>query len=151
MAELRWNCEKQGCRVEVAHPMMHDFDGPFQTNPPRNIQCMDIDCTVEVDGYFLFVEFKSHADMEDGQRRYYERLTTLKGVCGSDTVTVLYVVGDANRRVCEAVRTCANGEWSEWDYSLDWAGLINKVQTFKDACRSRFIARREAKLLARLS
>jgi len=150
MAELRWNCEIQGCRVECAHPMMHDFDGPFGTNPPRKIQVSDIDCTIEVDGYFLFVEFKSHYEMSGAQERYYAALSKLKGAGGENTVTVFYVVGDANKRHSEAIRECRNGVWGEWE-TIDWPSLIDRVQTFRSAAQDRYREALSAKRAATIS
>lgn len=136
MAELRWNCEKQDCYIKNARPMSHDFDGPYGTNPPRKIQVSDIDQTVEVDGYFVFVEYKSHYEMSEAQRRYYEQLSRLQGVGKENTVTVFYVVGDANQRQAEAFQECRNGKWTAWQ-NTNWQDMIERVQAFKDKARER--------------
>ena len=51
---------------------------------PRNISPTDVDASVEVDGNFLFVEFKTYGTvLQDGQRLYFERLLDMSRLSGT--------------------------------------------------------------------
>jgi hypothetical protein len=51
---IRWDC-RNGCFNELMRPKIEAFAECF----PRNIGMMDIDGTVELNGHFLFLEFKT--------------------------------------------------------------------------------------------
>lgn len=144
MAAIRQVCnDKNGCFMKNNHPKLEDFDGPYGTVPPRDIQSSDIDGFVEVDGYFLFKEFKSHHNISDAQRRAYEQLSKLDG--GRKCV-VMHIVGHAAHRHAEEYRQCINGKWTEWT-ACTWDSAIEKAQSFmleaKDRYRQEVLRKRE--------
>lgn len=69
---MRYDCEKSGCyntRHRLNFDVFYDcFDG--------KISMSDIDAAVEVNGNFLFLEWKSHSgDIPTGQRIFFENMT----------------------------------------------------------------------------
>lgn len=135
MAAIRQVCnDRNGCFMENNHPKLEDFDGPYGTVPPRDIQSSDIDGVVEVDGYFLFKEFKGHGDISRAQEKLYERLSRLEG--GTKCV-VMHIVGQAAYRRAEQYRQCINGKWTEWT-PCDWQGAIDKAQMFMIEAKERY-------------
>ena len=85
---MRWNCDKRGCYNIKQRPKIQEFAECL----PGVIAFTDIDGTVEVNGRFLFLEFKSGGPREipKGQRIYYERLTRT-----SERIVVAIVYADA--------------------------------------------------------
>jgi hypothetical protein len=70
---IEWKCETAGCFNELMRPKIEMFAECF----PRNVAMMDIDGTVELNGHFLFLEFKTSGNLKAGQRYYLTRLTAL--------------------------------------------------------------------------
>lgn len=75
---MRWNCRDKGCYNEILRPKIEVFASAF----PRKIAMTDIDATVEINGHFLFFEFKDlrghqPTQLPLGQRIYFTRLTSL--------------------------------------------------------------------------
>lgn len=85
---LRWSCEARGCFNEKQRPKIEIFAECF----PGKIAMTDVDATVEVNGHFLFLEFKGGIprDLPIGQQIYFERLTSL-----SKNITCVVTWGDA--------------------------------------------------------
>lgn len=138
MAAIRQKCnEKNGCFMENNHPKVEDFEGDFGTNPPRDIQFTDIDSVVEVDGYFLFLEFKDRDDLEKGQDICYRALTRLEA---GDKCAVLHVYGRAAHREAIMYRECLNGKWGGW-VDCSWQSLRDKIQNFVPEAKARYRAR----------
>ena len=85
MAKMRHNCGKNGCYLKVLHAPIHLFDGCFG----GSIEMMDIDGTVERNGHFLHLEWKTlDAPLHKGQRIYFERRTQDKH--GKDMAYVVW-------------------------------------------------------------
>jgi hypothetical protein len=70
---MHWNCEKQGCFNKKKRPKIEMFAECL----PGRIAFSDIDAAVEVEGNFLFLEFKDHDNIPKGQRIFFSRLTRL--------------------------------------------------------------------------
>jgi hypothetical protein len=89
---MQYDCASKGCFNVKHRPKFGVFADAF----PGKISLTDIDATVEVNGRFLFVEFKSGEthSVPVGQRIYFERLTAL-----SDRITCVIVCGD-----CEVIQ-----------------------------------------------
>jgi hypothetical protein len=109
---MQWDCAASGC-FNATHRL--DFGHFFDCLPGR-ISFSDVDATVEVNGCFLFLEFKkAMGELPVGQRIYFERLTLL-----SDRIYVMVVAADIATMTCAAVRTIWRGKVSEWrDATLD--------------------------------
>ena len=52
---LRWNCDDRGCYNVKHRPKIEFFAGAL----PGKIAMTDVDATTEVNGHFLFLEWKS--------------------------------------------------------------------------------------------
>lgn len=109
---MRWNCELSGCfnieqraKIEV-----------FAECLPGKIAMGDIDATVEVNGHFLFFEFKtSPRHIPTGQRIYFQRLTRL-----SKKITVVLIYADPKTMDCYEFCTIDEGQIGQWaDCTLD--------------------------------
>lgn len=84
---MRYDCEKSGC-YNTKHRL--DF-GVFYDCFDGKISMSDIDAAVEVNGNFLFLEWKSHSgDVPTGQRIFFENMTH-----DNKRFQVLVVHGDA--------------------------------------------------------
>lgn len=104
MSEFRWKCDEQGCFNTMRRPRFNAFKGCL----PGNIAFTDIDMTVEVNGQFLFCEFK-HGDgceIPKGQQIYLERLTR-----ALPSATGIIISGDASSMDIRAIRFIRNGKW----------------------------------------
>lgn len=104
---MRWDCEDRGCWKVKCSPNIEYFAGAL----PRKIAMTDLDGTVEVNGHFLFLEWKSHgADIPVGQRIYFERLTKL-----SDKIVAVVVAGDPDTMQVDKIKSIYKGRISEWE------------------------------------
>jgi hypothetical protein len=70
---MRWDCQKQGCFNKKKRPRIE----LFAESLPGRIALGDVDGMVEIEGNFLFLEFKEHSTIPRGQRILYQRLTRL--------------------------------------------------------------------------
>lgn len=72
---IRWKCEERGCFNVKKRPKIEVFADCL----PGRIAFSDVDATVEVNGRFLFLEFKEGEprELQTGQRIYLQRLTLL--------------------------------------------------------------------------
>lgn len=99
------DCEKSGCWNVKYRPNIEYFAHAF----PRNISMMDIDATVEVNGSFLFLEWKSFSgEIPTGQRIYFERITQL-----SPKITAVIVVGDCETMTVQSYQIFSDGKAHE--------------------------------------
>lgn len=107
---LRWKCDERGCFNIKQRPKIEIFAECL----PGRIAFSDVDATVEVNGSFLFLEFKGGEprDIPTGQRIYFERLTRL-----SSRITAVVVCCDAETMNASAVRLIALGKTGEWESS----------------------------------
>jgi hypothetical protein len=105
---LRWQCSESGCYNRVHRPKIEIFAGDL----PGRIALTDIDATVEVNGHFLFLEFKSGMprDIPVGQRIYFERLTAL-----SARIKAIVVCCDAATMVVRACKVFERGGARPWE------------------------------------
>lgn len=73
---MRWNCLEEGCFNHKARPKLEQFAACL----PRNAAFTDIDGATEINGRFMFQEWKSRNDsLGTGQRLMFERLTKALG------------------------------------------------------------------------
>ena len=91
---------------------------------PRNIALTDVDGAVEVNGHFLFLEWKSGEPREipTGQRIYAQRLTKL-----SRKVTYVFICADCETMETTHVAVMRKGILSEW-VPCDLPGLKRRVK-----------------------
>ena len=102
---LYWDCKTQGCYKEKCVIDWKFLSGVFI----RDIRPMDIDGAVEVDGAFLFFEWKNEGGvLEDAQRWFYERLTKL-----SSKITVFILYGNSEKMELYHAQWIKNGFLSE--------------------------------------
>jgi hypothetical protein len=105
---MRWQCSERGCFNTKNRPKLELFADCF----PRKISMSDVDSTVEVNGHFLFLEFKggSPRELPTGQHLYLERLTRL-----DPKITAVVVHGDVETMEIYALRIISKGHFSDWE------------------------------------
>ena len=83
---MRWDChpDKDGCYRRLGQPDLTLLDECF----PGRIAMTDVDGLVEINGRFLFLEWKRQGEVPAGQRIMFERLTR------HPEFTVLVILGD---------------------------------------------------------
>lgn len=117
---MRWQCPERGCYNEKHRPKIEVFAGDL----PGKIAMTDVDATTEVNGHFLFLEWKSGEprDLPTGQRIYAQRLTSL-----SEKITYVVVCGDAETMEVKAVLPIAKGQMHPWQ-ACNLDGLHEKIR-----------------------
>ena len=101
MRKMRWNCKTDGCFNDAHRLRLGEFDECF----PGKIGFTDVDGIVEVNGRFLWMEWKRNGTaLPTGQRIMFERLTG-----ASDDHKVIVVHGDPSTMTVQAIRIIANG------------------------------------------
>ena len=109
---MRWNCspDRDGCYRERGQPDLTVLDECF----PGRIAMTDVDGLVEINGRFLFIEWKRRDDVPTGQQIMFERMTR------HPEFTVLVIVGDpatmAVKRY-DVFRDGARKGWRDCDLS----------------------------------
>ena len=118
---MRWECENRGCWKQKCSPNIEYFAHAL----PRKIAMTDLDGTVEVNGNFLFLEWKSHSgDIPTGQRIYFERLTKL-----SPNITAVIVAGNPETMEVERIKTIHSGKVFQW-VECDLEGLFQRIEAW---------------------
>jgi hypothetical protein len=108
---IRYNCEKQGCFNKHCRPKIEVFAGCF----PGRINFGDIDACVELNEWFLFLEWKRQRhDFGGAQRKVFQRLTK-----ANSQISAVVVCGDPLTMQIDEISVIKNGEQSGWtDCSL---------------------------------
>ena len=121
---MRWQCSQNGCYNDKLRLKF----GVFKDSLPGKISFTDVDGTVEVNGYFLFLEFKSGmpSELPFGQRIYLERLTRL-----SRRVKAILAAGDAETMEVSHIRIADNGKFGPWE-PIDIDGLKRRIKAWSD-------------------
>jgi len=102
---MRYSCENQGCFNTKCRPKIEVFADCF----PGRINFGDVDAEVEINGYSLRIEWKSHTgNIPTGQRIMFTRKTQF----GIDTV--ICVCGNAETMEVHSIGAFAGGEWRDW-------------------------------------
>jgi hypothetical protein len=119
---MRYNCEKQGCFNQKMRPKIEMFSDCF----PGAISFGDVDAVVEMNGYTLKLEWKSHSgSLPRGQQIMYGR-TTRYGM-----ETVICVHGNAETMDVKAYGLFWSGSWRGWvDGSLE--DLTRQIKGWAD-------------------
>lgn len=103
---MQYDCAARGCYNIKHRPKF----GVFADSLPGRISLTDVDATVEVNGRFLFIEFKSgEAHIPTGQRIYFERLSAL-----SPRITCVVVCGDCERMEFVSLCVIKGGLLGAW-------------------------------------
>lgn len=104
---MRWRCEDRGCYNIKHRPKIEVFAECL----PGKIAFTDVDASTEVNGRFLFLEWKGEGvrDIPTGQRIYLERLTRL-----SPAIQAVIVSGDPESMTCRAIKVACHGRISDW-------------------------------------
>jgi len=66
---FRWDCERHGCYAEKCRLRFEFFADCF----PGHMSMTDRDGSIEINGYYLLIEFKHSRSLPQGQRLYLER------------------------------------------------------------------------------
>lgn len=129
---LRWECDTRGC-YNIKHRPKIEY---FASALPGKIAMTDVDATTEVNGHFLFLEWKSGEprDLPVGQRIYAQRLTAL-----SEKITYVVVCGDAETMEVKAVLPIAKGQMHTWQ-SCDLEGLHERIRRWSTRAKLRVVA-----------
>lgn len=117
---MRWSCKERGCYNVKQRPKIEYFAGAL----PGKISMSDVDATCEVNGHFLFLEWKSGEprDLPVGQRIYAQRLTAI-----SPRITYVVVCGDPELMSVQATRQVRRGTVYEWE-QCDLEGLHERIR-----------------------
>lgn len=99
---MRWECEKQGCFNKLKRPKIEVFADCF----PGKISFGDVDGVVEINGHFLYLEWKPNTAISTGQRILIERRT-------EDGLSA-YLIVAGNAETMEVKQ-----------YAIAWNGTIN--------------------------
>ena len=104
---LKWDCEEDGCFNKKMRPKIEVFAECF----PGNMAFTDIDMMIEINGRFLFGEWKSTTtEIPTGQRIAYERLVN------KCPVTFILLYGDAETMEIKMYRILTNESKGEWRF-----------------------------------
>ena len=120
---MRWDCrpDKDGCYRQLGQPDLSVLDECF----PGRIAMTDVDGLVEINGHFLFIEWKRHGDVPAGQRIMFERLTRFP------EFTILLILGDPGTMAVERYDTFRGGRRTGWrDCNL--SELKRRVRVWAD-------------------
>lgn len=130
---MRWQCSERGCYNVKHRPKIEYFAGAL----PGKIAMTDVDATTEVNGHFLFLEWKSGEprDLPTGQRIYAQRLTSL-----SEKITYVVVCGDAETMEVKAILPVAKGKLHAWQ-SCDLEGLFERIKRWSTKAKIQVVAR----------
>ena len=120
---MRWDCrpERDGCYRRLGQPDLTLLDECF----PGRIAMTDVDGLVEIDGRFLFIEWKRRGDVPAGQRIMFERLTK------HPEFTVLVILGDPASMTVERYDVFRNGRRRGWR-DCDMRGLKRHIRTWAE-------------------
>ncbi len=104
---IHHDCEKKGCWNQQYRPKIEFFYHAL----PRKLTMSDIDAVAEVNGSFLFLEWKSYkGELPVGQRILAERITAL-----SPKVTYVIVQHEpGNTEAVEYIMVVHGGKFSPW-------------------------------------
>ena len=120
---MRWDCssDKDGCCRRLGQPDLTALDECL----PGRIAMTDVDGLVEINGLFLFIEWKRRRDVPAGQRIMFERLTK------HPEFTILVNLGDPGTMAVErydVFRARRRRGWRDCDLSQ----LKRHVRTWAD-------------------
>ena len=120
---MRWDCspDKDGCYRRLGQPDLTVLDECF----PGRIAMTDVDGVVEINGHFLFIEWKRRGDVPAGQRIMFERLTR------HPEFTILVVLGDPATMVVERYDVFRGGRRRGWR-ACDLSELERHVRAWAD-------------------
>lgn len=121
--KFEWDCTKSGC---FNTKRRLDF-GVFYDCFCGKISMSDIDAAVEVNGNFLFIEWKSGGGkLGLAQRIFFERLTRHANIC------VFIVSGDAETMSVDGYTTISNGKHHDIFMPCDLDGFMEVLKQFND-------------------
>ena len=127
---MRWDCspDKDGCYRRLGQPDLTVLDECF----PGRIAMTDVDGLVEINGQFLFIEWKRRGDVPVGQRIMFERLTR------HPAFTILVILGDPRTMAVERYDVFQGGRRKGWR-DCDLSELKRHVRAWSDraSCVSR--------------
>lgn len=123
---MRWSCDEKGCFNQMKRPKIEMFADCF----PGKISFGDVDARVEINGFFLELEWKSQrGPIPAGQKIAFDRLTS------RGDYTVFVVAGDAETMKVEAVQILRPDVPPKWrdcdfpqlhDYVTRWAAWAKR-------------------------
>ena len=97
---MNWDCERQGC-FNLKKRLKF---GVFKDSLPGKVSFTDVDGLVELNGNFLYMEWKGHRELSKGQQILFEQLTR------HCPAVALVVEGDAETMTVDSVATARDGK-----------------------------------------
>ena len=124
---MRWDCrpERDGCYRRLGQPDLTLLDECF----PGRIAMTDVDGLVEINGRFLFLEWKRQGEVPAGQRIMFERLTR------RPEFTVLVILGDPASMAAKRYDVFQCGRRRGWR-DCDLAELKRHVRAWAERASS---------------
>ena len=120
---MTWECEKSGCFNKVKRPKIEMFHECFY----GKISMSDIDAAVEVNGNFLFIEWKSGGGkLKLAQKIFFERLTR------HANIGVFIVSGDAETMRIDGYSVISGGVHHDVFVPCDLDGFRKVLRDFND-------------------
>ena len=118
---MRWDCspDKDGCYRRLGQPDLTVLDECF----PGRIGMTDVDGLVEINGQFLFIEWKRRGDVPAGQRIMFERLTK------HPEFTIVVILGDPSTMAVQRYDVFQGGQRQGWRV-CDLPELKRRVRTW---------------------
>lgn len=125
---MRWRCDVHGCFNDLCRPRIEEFAEDL----PGRISFSDVDGVVEINGHFLFLEFKhpERGSVKTGQRILFEKLTSL-----SDRVSVLVIKGDAKTMNLSAMQVVRAGKFAE-ERAISLADVKRGIRSWAKRARA---------------
>jgi len=113
---MRWVCAERGCFNIKKRPKIELFADCL----PRRIAFTDVDGLVEINGNLLFLEWKEHIDVGQGQRILFAKLTR------HSPAVVFVIEGDAETMQVRKMATVMYGKMSPF-VPMDLEGLRKRI------------------------
>jgi hypothetical protein len=131
---LRHDCEARGCWNKQYRPQIEFFYHAL----PRKLTMSDIDAVAEVNGHFLFLEWKSHkGPLPVGQRILIQRLTD----ASRKIIVVVIQHEPGNTEAVENIMVVRAGKFGDWE-ACSYGDLFERVKQWATRADVRVVSRK---------
>tara|TARA_A100000171_G_scaffold5149_1_gene4267 strand:- start:4502 stop:4915 length:414 start_codon:yes stop_codon:yes gene_type:complete len=108
---IRWLCKQNGCYLTKCHPKIEEFAGCF----PGKTAMSDIDGVIEINGYFMFMEWKGDGGrLHLGQEILLQQLTRV-----SDKIVAYVLYGNSVTMEVQMMTRIYGGRSETYRVSLE--------------------------------
>lgn len=129
---LRHDCEAKGCWNKQYRPKIEFFYHAL----PRKLTMSDIDAVAEVNGYFVFMDWKSHdGPLPTGQRILIQRLTQ----ASKKIIAIIVKHEPGNTEAVEKIMIVRNGQFGLWE-PCSFGDLFERVKQWAIGADMKIVA-----------